>query len=138
MQRPHTTSPATKHGKAEKTKSCGYLSVRQVCNASLTTKASEVHHQAESLEAPKRAEWGGNNTPVGHLGPYIQQRQGHWPQHEQKYTKTRGPHEGADRVTTQMSIQTHAGESKDLEPRQCTKKLPYQTAAPKNRAIYHH
>ena len=37
----------TKHGKAEKTKSCGYLSVCKVCNASLTTKANEVHHPVE-------------------------------------------------------------------------------------------
>ena len=35
----------------------------QVCNASFTTKASKVHHQVESLEALKRAEKGGDNTP---------------------------------------------------------------------------
>ena len=27
-----------------------------MCNASLATKANEVYHQVESLEAPKRAE----------------------------------------------------------------------------------
>ena len=68
-------------------------------NASLTTKASEVHHQAESLEAPKRAERGGDNTPVGHCGPHIQQKWGHRPQCEQQHAKARGPHEGVGRVT---------------------------------------
>ena len=62
MQRPHVTSPATKHGKAEKTKFCRYLSVHQVCNASLATKANKVHHQVEWQEAQKRADQGGDNT----------------------------------------------------------------------------
>ena len=99
MQRLHATSPATKHSKAEKTKSCGYLSVHQVYNASLTTKTSKVHHQVESPEAPKRAEQGGDNTPVGHRGPCIQQKRGHEPQHKQQHTKTRGLNEGIGLVT---------------------------------------
>ena len=74
MQRPHVTSPATKYGEAEKTKSYGYPSAHQVCNASPATKASEVHHQVESLEAAKRAEQGGDNTLVGHCGPHVQQK----------------------------------------------------------------
>ena len=132
------TSPATKHGEAEKTKSCGYPSACQVHNASPATKASEVHHQVESLEAPKRAEQGGDNTPVGHCGPHVQQKWGHGPQHEQQHAKTRGPHEGAGWVTTQISTQTHTGETKAPEPRKRTKQLPHQRAAPKSRATYHH
>ena len=85
IQRPHVTSLATKHGEAEKTKSCGYLSGRQVRNASLTTKANEVQHQVEWQEAQKRAEWDGDNIPVGHCGPHVQQKWGHGPQCEQQY-----------------------------------------------------
>ena len=138
MQIPHTTSLATKHGKAEKTKSCGYPSAHKVCNASPATKASKVHHQVESLEALNRAEWGSGNTPVGHHRPCIQQKWGHGPQCKQQYNKTRGPHEGADWVTTQTSTQTHTGEMKAPEPRKSTKQLPHQRAAPKSRATYHH
>ena len=79
IQRPHAISLATKHGEADKTKSFGNLSARQVCNASLAIKASKVHHQVESLEAPKRAEQGGNNTPVGYCGSRVQQKRGHRP-----------------------------------------------------------
>ena len=82
IQRPHMTSLATKHSEAEKIKSCGYPSACQVCNASHATKASKADHQVESLEAPKRDELGGDNTPVGHCGPCIRQKYGHRPQHE--------------------------------------------------------
>ena len=47
-------SPAPKHSEAENTKSCGYPSACQVPKASPATKPSEVYHQVESLEAPKR------------------------------------------------------------------------------------
>ena len=72
MQRPHMTSPATKHDEAENMEFCRYLSVYQVCNAFLIIKASKVHHHAESLEALKRAEKGADNTPVRHHGPRVQ------------------------------------------------------------------
>ena len=100
MLGPHTTSLATKHGKAEKTKSCGYPSARQVHNAAPAIKANKVYHQVESLEAPQMAERGGNNTPVGHCGPCLQQKWGYGPQYKQQYAKTGGPHERADWVTT--------------------------------------
>ena len=120
MQRPYATSPATKHGETEKTKSCGYPSVCQVCNASLITKAS-CPPQVESLEAPKGAEWGGDNAPVGHHGPCVQQKRGCGPQHEQKHAKTRGQHEGTGPVTIRMPTQTHTLEKKAPEPRKHTK-----------------
>ena len=47
MQRPHMTSPATKHIEAEKMKSCRYLSIHQMHNTSLKTKASKVYYQLE-------------------------------------------------------------------------------------------
>ena len=100
MQRPYATSLDTKHGEAKKTKSCRYLSVCQVYNASLATKVSKVHHQVESLEALKRAEKGGDNTPVGHHGPRIQQKWGHRLQCEQQHAKTRVLYEAVGRVTT--------------------------------------
>ena len=138
MQRPHATSPATKHGEAEKMKSCRYLSIHQVRNASFATIANEVHHQAESLEAPKRAEQGGDNTPVGHCGPCVQQKQGHGPQRKQQYVKTHGLNEGTGLVTIGMSTQIHTGEIKAPEPRKCTKQLLHHRVAPKSRAMYHH
>ena len=137
-QRPHVTSPATKHGEAEKTKSCRYPSIHQVCNASFTTKANKVHHQVEWQEAPKRAEQGGDNTPVGHYGPCVQQKRGHIPQHQQQYAKTCVLNKGTGLVTSGMSTQIYAGEKKAPEPRKCTKQLLHQRAAPKIRATYHH
>ena len=138
MQRPHAKSLATKHSEAERTKSCGYLSICQVCNASLATKASKVNHQVEWQEALKRAEQGGDNTPVGHHGPHVQQKRGHGPQHEQQYTKTCTINGGTGLVTSGRTIQTHAGEKKAPEPRKCTKQLPHQRTTPKSRATYHH
>ena len=137
MQRPHATSPATKHGEAEK-KSCRYLSGHQVRNASLTAKANKVHHQMEWQEAPKRAEQDGDNTPVGHCGPHVQQRQGNRPQHEQQHAETRGSHEVTGLATSGMSTQTHAGEKKAPELRKRMKQLPHQGIVPKSRVTYHH
>ena len=125
MQRTHTTSRVTKHSKAEKTKSCGYPSACQVHKASPATKASEVHQQVESLEAPKRAEWGGDYTLVGHCRSHVQQKRGHGPQYKQQHAKTRGPHKGADWVTIQISTQTHPEEIMAPEPRKHTKQLPH-------------
>ena len=138
MQKPHVTSLATKHSEVEKTKFCGYLSICQVHNASLATKANEVHHQPESLEAPKRAKQGGNNTSSGHCGPHIQQKWDHGPQHEQQHAKTHGLDEETGLVTSRMSTQIHTREKKAPEPRKHTKQLPQQRAAPKSRATYHH
>ena len=132
------TSLATKYGKAEKITSCRYPSAHQVSNASPAQKASKVQHQVESLESPNRAEWGGDNTPVGLCGPHVQQKWGHGPQCKQQHTKTRGPHERANRVISQMSIQIHTGETKALEPRKRTKQLSHQREAPKSKATYHH
>ena len=107
-------------------------------NASLAIKASEVHHQAESLEALKGAEQGGDNTPSRHLGSCVQQKWGHGPQDEQQHVKTRGEHEGTGLVVIGMSTQTHAGEKKAPEPRKRTNQLLNQRVAPKSRANYHH
>ena len=107
-------------------------------NASLATKANEVHHQAESLEALKKAEKGGDNTQVGHCGPCVQQRRDHRPQHKQKHAKTCGLDEETGLATSRISTQTHTRENKAPEPRKCSKQLPNQRTAPKSRAMYHH
>ena len=107
-------------------------------NASLATKANEVHHQAESLEAPKRAEQGGDNILVGHCGPCIQQKRDYRPQHKQQHAKTRGLDEETGLATSGMSTQPHTGEKKAPKSRKRTKQLPYQSSVPKSRATYHH
>ena len=61
---------ATKRGGARKTKSYGCQNVYALHNPSPTTKSRRVHHQEGSLEAPKKGEKGGDNTPSKHCEPH--------------------------------------------------------------------
>ena len=51
-------------------KSCEFQGAHPVCNASLITKASGVHHQGGSLEAQNKGGNGGDNTPSEHSELY--------------------------------------------------------------------